>query len=214
MQIEMPEHPLTLEVTYPTIGAFYDAISGAFQAVTQPLSPTNQLTTTFDDLGTMNLAVITTVGQAVAAIEEIKEQGEGTDTSTEDTPYTQDYGNGPELSHYYKFSEIYNEATLIQQNDNWVYQGTPVPFPQAYPMAPIPAGGYLNPPANAKAALQTFDQAFLATLTGLDSAWATGDNSGLENVINNMFKLQQAAMPLFSIQLTNEIGVYGPDFVI
>ena len=214
MQIEMPENPLTLEVTYPTIGAFYDAISAAFQNVTQTLSPTNQLTTTFDDLGTMNLAVITTVAQAVAAIEEIKEQGEGTDTSTEDTPYTQDYGNGPELSHYYKFSEIYNGATLIQQNGNWVYQGTAVPFPQAYPMAPIPTGGYVNPPANAQAALQTFDQAFLAILSGLDSAWATGDNSGLENVINNMFSLQQAAMPLFSIELPDGSGVYGPDFVI
>lgn len=214
MGIELPEHPLTLvEETYPTIGAFYDAISAAFTNLKPTLSATNQLTTSFDSMH-MNLSVMTTVDQATAAIEEIKEQGEGTSTSTEDSPYTQDYGNGAELSHYYKFSEIYYGNTLVQQSGQWVYQGTPVPFPQAYPMLPIPPGGYQHPPANAKQALQTFDTLFLNLLTDLQTAWAEGSNTGLQNAINHMFNLQQAAQALFAIKLPDGSGVYGPDFVI
>jgi hypothetical protein len=218
MQIELPEHPLTLAAeTFPTIGAFYDAISRAFSTLNPTLSVTNQLTTSFDDLGKLSLKAISTVEQAVAAIEEIKEQGEGTDTSTEDSPYTQDYGNGAELSHYYKFSEIYNEATLIQQGGPkgpWVYQGTPVPFPQVYPMSPIPEGGYVNPPGNASAALQTFDGLFFCLLAGLQTAWADGSNDELQQAINVMFLLQNAAQTLFTIELPDGSGVYGPDFII
>ena len=109
-------------LTYPTIGAFYDAISQAFSSQNPTLSPTNQLSTKFNDLN-MSMDVITTLDQALAAIEEIKEQGEGTDTSTTDSPYTQDYGNGAELSHYYKFSEIYYGATLIQQDKTGSIRG-------------------------------------------------------------------------------------------
>jgi Ferritin-like len=214
MQIELPENPLTLAAaTYPTIGAFYDAISKAFTNLKPALTTTNQLTTSFDDIH-MNLSVISTVDEAVAAINEIKEQGEGTDTSTEDSPYTADYGNGPELSHYYKFSEIYYGATLIQKGGAWVYQGTPVPFPEVYPMAPIPQGGYVNPPSAVLEALQSFDGLFSSLLAGLDSAWGDGNNNGLQDAINVMFLLQPAAQALFNFELPDGSGVYGPDFVI
>jgi len=214
MQIEMPEKPLTLAAeTYPTIGAFYDAISAAFVSLNPKLSITNQLTTTLNSLN-MSVNVISTVAEAVAGITEIKEQGEGTSTSTTDSPYTPDFGNGPELSHYYKFSEVYYGKTLIQANGQWVYQGTPVPFPATYPMAPIPAGGYKNPPPAASQALTAFNAIFSQVLNGLETAWATGSNSGLQDAINIMFNLQQAAQTLFGIELPDGSGVYGPDFVI
>jgi Ferritin-like len=215
MQIELPEKPLTIAAaTYPTIGAFYDAISQAFTNLNPTLTTTNQLTTSFDDLN-MNLNVISTVAEAVAAITEIQEQGEGTDTSTTDSPYTANYGNGPELSHYYKFSEIYNGATLIQEDGAWVYKGTAVPFPEVYPMAPIQTqGGYQNPTPSAQAALESFDGLFYCLLAGLENAWRAGNNNGLQDAINVMFLLQPAAQALFAIDLPDGSGVYGPDFAI
>ena len=43
MQIETPEDPVAFAAdTFPTIGAFYDAILAAFQALTPPLSTTGQ----------------------------------------------------------------------------------------------------------------------------------------------------------------------------
>jgi hypothetical protein len=89
-----------------------------------------------------------------------------------------------------------------------------VPFPEVYPMAPIPQGGYVNPPSAVLAALQSFDGLFYSLLAGLDSAWGDGNNTGLQDAINVMFLLQPAAQALFSFTLPDGSGVYGPDFVI
>src|SRR2546425_7346302 len=43
MQIEMPEHPVAFVETFPTIGAFYDAIATAFSALSPALSTTGQI---------------------------------------------------------------------------------------------------------------------------------------------------------------------------
>ena len=81
-------------------------------------------------------------------------------------------------------------------------------------MQPIPAGGYVSPPANALAALKAFDAAFLGLLTGLEGAWGTGSDSNLEVAIGNMFNMQGLANQLFAIELPGGGGVYGPDFSI
>jgi hypothetical protein len=211
MQIEYPESgPVALTArgeTYPTIGAFYDAISEAFQTLQPSLNPTNQL-----DGATLNgypLYPVTTLADVQKAIGEIKEQGEGTSQS----PDAVDFGG--ELAHYYKFAQVFYGKYLEQQSDgSWKYTGAPIPFPDVYPMAPIPVGGYVNPPATVAADLLDFNQTFTSMLDSLQSAWAKGSEDDLNAAIGIMFSLKGKAVALMNIPLPDGNGVYGPDFLL
>ena len=139
MNIEYPERgPLTPPPAQETIGQFYDAICAALAQVGPPFTGNNQMQAT---IGENALTPVKSLADAQAALTEIKEQGEGTSTSPDD-------GDGSELAHYYRFGEIYNGALLVQVSGNWQYAGAPVPFPATYPMAPVPEGGWPNPPSN------------------------------------------------------------------
>ena len=131
MQIEYPENgpvvsslkPTTITDTYPTptIGSFYDGILTAFQQLNPPLSLKNQL-----NGATLNgypLYPVTTLADVQKAINEIKEQGEGTSHS----PDVVDFGG--ELAHYHKFAEIFYGNHLVKQDDSWSYTGAPIAFP-------------------------------------------------------------------------------------
>ncbi len=198
MQIEYPEFgPIALIAgeTYPTIGAFYDAILAAFQLLPPgSITGARQLTS-----GGVGLYTITSLADADKAIKEIKEQGEGTRQSPEQG------GFGSGLAHYYTFAEIYHERTLVQGKDGrWTYTGTPIPFPDVYPMAQVPAGGYPQS--------QDFDKAFSAMLGNLQAAWSNGDQSQLSAAVQAMRTLSEPARALMQIPLPDRRGTYGPDF--
>src|SRR5258706_15345092 len=79
--------------------------------------------------GGIGLTKITTLALVESAILKIKEQGEGPDQS----PFSDFPG---ELAHYYKFGEIHHGQTFIQGADGkWDYKGSPVPFPDVFPMS-------------------------------------------------------------------------------
>jgi hypothetical protein len=200
MQIEYPEGgPVTLVLgqTYPTIGAFYDAITAAFLALpTSAFTGQRQLTAQIDS---NSLVAINSCGDAEHAISEIKEQGEGSSQS----PLAVDFGD--ELAHYYKFAEIYHGRKLVKTPGGWKYQGEPIPFPDVYPMAEVPPGGY---PAQSR----DFDVQFSAVLNSLQSAWAKGSQDDLSNAITSMFNLGDLATALMKQPLPGGHGNYGPDF--
>ncbi|MEA2210583.1 MAG: hypothetical protein QOF83_531 [Solirubrobacteraceae bacterium] len=214
MQIEMPEQPLALEAeTFPTIGAFYDAISAAFTALQPSLSTTGQLTATIpvpdpdhpeqsgSDISE-TLDVLSTLTQVQAAIATIKDQGEGTSQS----PDAPQFDSG-ELAHYYRFGEIFHGQTLVQIGDGWQFAGDPVPFPDCYPVASVPAGGYPDNPA-----VQQFDQQYAQLLAQLRQAWSGGGTGVLGQAIGTMFELYPAAAKIISQPLPGGSGNYGPDF--
>ena len=208
MEIEYPEGgpvALSLGETYPTIGAFYDAILAAFQVHGSSITGQNQLTATINGEA---LFAINSLADADKAIELIKQQGEGTSQS----PLAVDFGG--ELAHYYKYAEIWHGNSLIQVDGQWVYQGAAIPFPAVYPMSPIPKGGYVNPSPSTAQALLAFNQTFTTVLTGLQTAWATGSEDALGNAIGTMFQLQPLAAALMQIELPDGSGVYGPDFLL
>ena len=79
MEIEKPEcGPITFfrGQTYPTIGSFYSAIREGFEALT-PSDITGERQITLHRPG-MTLEPITTIDEAVAVIDLVAEQGEGT----------------------------------------------------------------------------------------------------------------------------------------
>jgi Ferritin-like len=207
MQIEYPEAGpvvLALGQTFPTIGAFYDAILAVFRRLSPNITGGTQLTSS---IGDNQLFAIQTIGDAERAISEIKEQGEGTSQS----PLAEDFGGS--LAHYYKFAEIWHGNTLIWRDGRWQYAGDPIPFPDVYQMAPIPTGGYVSPPSQVQQALQDFDQQFTTVLNRLQSAWANHSQSNLGQAIGAMFELGPLATAIMQFQLPDGSGVYGPDFV-
>jgi hypothetical protein len=202
MQIEIPEWMLTQTYgpTYPTIGAFYTAILERIQADPPPMSGQRQLTM---QIGNDEVFPILTPADAEKAINEIMEQGEGTQTS----PYDMDPDD--ELAHYYRFGEIYNGAYYVENNGQWSYSGAPIPFPDAYPMAIVPPGGYPD-------LLQErhFRELFTTVLDTLQSAWANGSQNDLNTAIAFMFTLGPLAQQLMQIPIPGGSGNYGPDFLL
>jgi hypothetical protein len=209
LQIEYPEggpvpFALAPEETYPTIGNFYDKVLETFQRLKPNLSGERQLT--YDD-PVVELHAIKTLDDVERAVTQIKQQGEGTSQSPV-IPGSMDN----ELAHYYKFAEILFERKLVQVNGKWDFSGDPIPFPPTYPVAPIPRGGYTNPPEIVGKALQKFNQLFADMVAKLQSAWSNGRQDDLDAAISMMFALSAAATPIMQIRLPDSSGVYGPDF--
>jgi Ferritin-like len=219
MEIEAPELRSTglfLGKTYPSIGAFYDAILNAFQQINPPMSGKNQMS---GGIGPNPLHEIKTIADVEKAVREIKEQGEGSGNS----PETEDFGarrelaggRERELAHYYKFAEVYHERTLIQVHGKWDYTGEAIAFPDTYPMGEVPSGGWPNPSQEVLDLLKEFNTNFKSVLDGLQSAWVTGDANEFNTGINQMYTLQKTVIKLMQIPLPDGSGkTYGPDFLL
>lgn len=209
MPIEEPEGgPIataTLQAGFATIGQFYDAIAAAIIFINPTFTGNNQMSSTI-----ATDAVVTPINSqqdALTAINTIKQQGEGTRQSPDEA------AGSTTLAHFYKFSEIFHERTLIEVNGKWVYEGDPIPFPAVYPMAEVPAGGYQNAPADVAALLKTANTAYTALLDLLQKAWEKGDANALNDAISAMFDLQTPAQALVKISGAPGGGNYGPDFL-
>jgi hypothetical protein len=207
MQIEYPEGgpivALDLGKDYATIGEFYDAVLDAFRLLPDgSISGGKQLTASFSN--GEEVFAIKTLADVEKAIKEIKEQGEGTSQSPQ-SPAPQD--NEP--AHYYKFAEICKGNRLIKVAPNkWDYKGDPIPFPEVYPMATIPLGGYPEKSAE-------FDKLYTNLLDDLQAAWETPDQSRLDNAIyNSMFKLKVIAQALMQTPIDGGPSTYGPSFLL
>lgn len=206
MEIEFPEGgpirfaQVAAVETFPTIGAFYDAIQEAFNLLSPPLTTSKQLSS--PRVGVTVIQAPVDVGNAISLI---KLQGEGTSVSPQ---------AGSELAHYYRFAELYVGKTLVvQAGGGFAFNGPAIPFPDTFTMAPVPNGGYQNPSPAAKAALDAFDSLFSEMLDMLDAAWATGNSATLVSAVAEMQALKAAAQPLWTIPLPSpEDGFYGPDF--
>lgn len=201
MEIEKPDQPLALLAeTFTSIGDFYHALLEAFQTVRPPISGQKQLT----PLGGA-VFPINNLNDVERAINVIVLQGEG--TTAEPDP-------GGEMAHYYEFGEIYHERRIVQNPTTkaWEYTGDPVPFPtEIYPMAPLPEGGWPNPPQQVQTRLDTFNDLYTGMLEDLEAAWVDGDQGRLGGAIGKMFNLANPAVELMQIPYQDQ-QTYGPDF--
>ncbi len=192
--------------TFPTIGAFYTAIEKRVAKLDpHEITGERQLSLNKPDFP---LKAIKTVSDAVAAIDLIKAQGEGTSSS----PL---YGPNPtDISHYFLFGEIYNGKQIKKVDANkWTYSGDPVPFPDPkdiYPMAPIPSQGYPES--------REFNAVYATMLNELQTAWELGEAKGgihLTKAMIQMTKLGSLATDLMQKETVPGSGVtLGPTFQI
>jgi len=214
MQIEMPEEPVAFESTetFPTIGAFYDAIADAFRALSPSITQTRQIHRTIDVPDpdgpgktplTEDLILITSVADAEQAIATIKTQGEGV-TGTPDSPDN-------ELAHYYRFGEIFHGKKLVEVTPGkFEFSGDPVPFPDCWPVAKVPPGGYGDK-------TKAFNTAYGLMISQLEDAWTKDPPDGgpglLRQAIGTMFGLTTQAGMLVTEPLNGGPEHLGPDFI-
>ncbi|MEA2342183.1 MAG: hypothetical protein QOF63_352 [Thermoanaerobaculia bacterium] len=205
MEIEKPENPLALfrlEETFTSIGKFYEAVRNAVAALRPPLSAAGQLTSP-----QVEVKVLASIPGALAAIDRIRMQGEGTTTSP--------YFDGS-LAHFYKFGEIFHGRMLVEAPPGtFAFTGDPVPFPNTLPMARVPEGGWPNRNPDGKGTLEKFNSTYRLVLEGLENAWTSGTQLTLDQTIELMAtELAGPAQTLMQTPRKSGGGNYGPDFVI
>lgn len=209
MEIEFPEEgpvALAADEAFPTIGAFYSAIEETFDALQPALAGDLQRE------GPLGLTKILTIEEAKQSIQLIKRQGEGSINSPEDT--------GPsDLAHYYRFGEIFHGKRLVMDPSTGQYRfdGAPVPFPDVWPMAVVPIGGYKQADVTAEVwtLLEQFDTSFTTMVNQLQEAWSTSGDQGdeaLSNAVGTMFELRGPAVALMQIPVSPGVDTYGPCF--
>ena len=187
-----------------TIGEFYDCIKAAFIRHQPKMSLDHQIT------GPLAWKAVATVEDVEDAIELIQTQGEGSSTKP-----VNDRGS---LSHYYRFQEAYEGYQLIWKPAKKVLEhGDPIPFPEVWPMAPVPEGGYQEAAVSAEVwhLVDKFDDTFTLLLNQIQKAWTEpGGQAYFIRAIATMFELERYAKPLMRIPIPKEKQgrTYGPCF--
>jgi Ferritin-like len=177
MQIEYPEFPPVALVAGPppaTIGAFYDTIANALTNNNPTINP-NALGVTFGPV-----KQVKSIADALAAIQRIKAEGEGTAKSPDQATV-----DGNQLAHYYVFKQIHEGKQLIQVGNKWEFAGSPIRFPGV-----IPFSRSATSPDQLK-----FNQLLAQLLIDLQACWTT---SGQAPDIDGMTNLQNAGVALIN----------------
>ncbi|MET8544803.1 ferritin-like protein [Kitasatospora sp. NPDC004799] len=216
MVIESPEVPALPPLTTGTpvtIGAFYDKLLRMMRRYSPVPKVDNQL----NDSG-LGLYEIQDFADIERAIAEIKAQGEG----TANLPGISDEPD--ELAHYYKFAQIVAGGELIKKGTGrWEYsQELPVPFPEVWPMAEVPEGGYAKQPATYEVTAETrtklaaFNTAYQQTVQLLEEAWTPGKGgqAKLSEAVKAMLHLEGLAAPLYATENPKDkTQHFGPEFL-
>lgn len=185
-----------------TIGDFYESILAAFRYCQPELSVDQQVS------GPLAWMVIPDLDYVEQAIRLIQRQGEGAVLGPLDSDKS-------DLAHYYRFLEILHGKRMVydEPGDRFVWRGT-LSRPDAWPMAPVPPGGYQPCQVpQAETLFERFDATYSDMLRELQNAWQPGGQGSLIHAIDRMFELQRYARPLMEIPLSlNGPETFGPQF--
>ncbi|MET0621345.1 MAG: ferritin-like protein [Pyrinomonadaceae bacterium] len=187
----------------PTIGDFYTAVQRAFDTLQPALSPDRQLE------GPLGLRRLVTLDAVRDSITLIKRQGEGSEASPEDT--------GPsDLAHFYRFGEMFHGKRFQRDpaTGEFNFDGPDLPFPEVFPMAVVPEGGYRGEDVTDEVArlLGQFDRDYTTMLGQLQTAWERGDRTALRAAVSTMLDLRDPAVSLMQIAIPGREATYGPCF--
>lgn len=218
MAIEEPESPadfpsikhVDLAATASvTIGQFYNAIIDQMKALEKAGvdvftgDPALQVKPPFEEG-----AIVTDLDSAIAAIELIIDQGEGTNPS--ESPL--DGGPDGELAHYYRFAEIAegNALVPIETAPGWSYSGDPIVAEG--PIANIatnPSSSAFPTGSAERHAMDNFNYTYTSLLKGLHMLF-NGKTDTFSRTLGAMMSLRQQALTMMSG--TNLHGPIGPSF--
>ncbi|WP_019888171.1 ferritin-like domain-containing protein [Streptomyces purpureus] len=221
-KIEEPDDPIAEARSHTSIGAFYTAILEAFQNHPELITGAHQLERRMEHHGAGNsLAPLTSLADVEAAVDVIKEQGEGTSASPEN-PHA---GQSPELAHFYVFRELFHGRKLVkvaENPDRWEFTGDPIAMPGTRPMGTVPEGGWgapghPAPDAETQTLLDKVNQKYSQMLDLLERAWKAEDTTTaegfLDDAVGEMVGLKGPARLLMLREVPGGGGkTYGPEF--
>ena len=186
MQIEAPSFaPVASksERRPATIGDFYSALSNLLQELNPRFDPdANFVPVRF-------WKQVTDLYSAIETIERIKQEGEG----LQDSPH-QPTPEGPILSHYYLFRELYKQQRLVKTTGGWKFAGDRISLPECYASR---AAHHKHPKQ------KRFSSTLNRLLKGLDACWKDGANFNAAS----MLELQESGKDMFRSKLC-------PQFII
>jgi hypothetical protein len=211
MAIEQPEKPILRAALAAdqteTIGQFYARLD-AFLATLDPgkwIEGRNQIDDSQYFPG--QLYPVNNYADAHRAIGQIVSEGEG----SQETPL--DFQH--EVSHYYRFGEMFHNGVLTRIPEPPGYRWGPaefgIDFDAAYPAITDPAlHPFSKEPPAAQAAQAACDRAYSGLIDALQLA-VTGQPAQMGAAIRAMFDLRKAAMVALTTKL-NDGKVAGPAF--
>lgn len=220
MRIELPEKPHTPPTThhYSTIGQFYAAIEKALKEICRNnrhfvKDHSRQITPEYYYNAGGAISPVTNLEQALQALCQIVDQGEGVDHSIWDNEHHH-WDGPPEYAHYFRFQEIHL-GRFYTAGD------TPKSGPTGIPLtvdwnAVYPARS--NPKASdypAGSQLRKFCDAFNATYTGLLNSLHLAFNGRpreLLRAVPLMYELRYQAVALMNIPYGDAGQTAGPSF--
>lgn len=221
LRLEKPEAPGSPAESdhYETIGQFYDAIEDGLRYLAGTLGeeklfsgdPARQVTAgPFHHTGG-SLQPITDLASALAALDEIVEQGEGTSRGEVwDGDHDIFHPDRDEVAHYYRFEEL-KLGRRYQRGD------TPQSGPTGEPVtvdltgvSPMQANPVRSGNAQIRAAQEQFDTTYCTVLFLLEQAF-TGEPALIRDAVRAMFGLKSEALKLMQLS-EDDRTTAGPTF--
>ena len=208
MLLAAPEQPLT-------IGQFYQHIAEAFRAGGEALFTGNPAR----QVSSWRIQPVTDLASALAAINTIIEQGEGTPESPLDAGLME----SQEMAHYYRFAEIYNGYQLIPNthapadapfDERYIYGGDPIIYEPAgvWPVVTNPKRTTYPHGSVAAFANQTFNYTYTSLLKSLHQTF-NGSPDTINTAIGLMEALKGQAIGLMKLPYTTDgLTNAGPSF--
>jgi hypothetical protein len=179
--------PAPPQPSSPTIGQFYAQITVGFQNLATQISfsTANQISYKLPSGDVVSL--VTDLISALAAINEITSQGEGSTQSPDESA-----PDATELAHYYQFSQIYYGMALVSNSGSWQYASSqPIAMPQVYNMSTA-----ANPSDPNQ---MQFISDFSTMLDALQACWSAV-NGDIGSALSYMYSLQDDAQALIQQQ--------------
>ncbi len=219
MKIEEPDHPLDppqaaamLEAAVSSetgsIADYYLHLEKALAAL--PASAWQQGRNQIDDSQYFQgqLFAVNSFTDAQQAISDIISEGEGSSTSP--------LNFEGDISHYYRFEEVYRNQVLTKADNPVGYvwgQPLGIDWTAVYPAITDPCShDFSNEPAAAQAAQVQCNSAFSDMVDALQLAF-TGQPAQLGVGVRGMFALRQAMQVAFTTPLADGKSVAGPSFL-
>ena len=207
---------------YETIGQFYDAIRGGVHAVSASLGearvfcgdPARQISDApFPGGG--HIIAITSLATALAALDEIVEQGEGAaHVEVWDGDHDDIHPDREQVAHFYRFEELklgrrYRVGDTPQSGPT----GDPISidWDGVRPMRANPRTSDHAPASAIRKAQDQFNDSYCALLRLLDQTF-NGSPQTLRTAIGSMFRLKAQAQALMEMPTEDGITTAGPTF--
>lgn len=203
LDIELPQFddPVAPPDGWATIGEFYDEIIQLIQTLQDSdfqSTVNGQATDNSSPIppGNGDILTVNSVQTAVASLNEVIVQGEGTQSNPDSGP--------GELAHYFQFQQVLQSI----QKGSWAYQA------DVFNMVTNPNLSLADFPANALTLNSQINTIFSQLLDGLHAAFnSTSPDDNLGNAQTAMLQLQIPVQQLMQIPLNNQSGFNcGPTF--